>query len=746
MQEKTGLDYIHLLKATLDSTIDMIQVLKAVRNEQGMITDFVYVLNNQAAELFFGDKLHQIREEDFETCKRVVETGETIQHEFYRSANWYHQTFVKVDDGVSITAHNITSEHRYLTLFNNMIQGFCIIEVIFDANGKGIDYIFLEANPVFETQTGLKNAIGRRMSDLQPAHETYWYEVYGEVLRTRKSVHFENEASALKGGIWYDVFAFPYGEACSNQVAVFFNDITDRKRQQLRQEFLLSLADSLRTLSDPLAIQTVASEQIAQLLNTTHAFYAAINGNFTIQAEYAKAGAPSLMGEYSTAASASILPFLQQGAALVKEDLGKYPIPVAAIIAVPLVKNGILTGAFCVADQTPRAWGASEVELVREAGERIWAATERARAEQALAKSEALLTSVFLVSPVGLGFTDIEGNFLLLNDEMRRFLPTAKMPSLDNERQSRWLAFHPDGSRIAQHDFPTFRALRGDPVKPYLELMYTDDDGIHTWTRVASTPLLNEKGAITGAVSVVTDINALKETEKQLKELLQQKDIFISIASHELKTPITSMKVYADLIEERLAELGLEEEGILLKRLNNQIDKLTTLINHLLDTSRISEGELRLHPEKTDITDLLKEKVTEMQLTTTHQFLLEAPPLPVVMIDRERISQVITNLFTNAIRYSAKGSTITINGKSTSHGIEISIRDEGCGITQEDQQKIFERFFRGTSGSKESYPGMGLGLYITAQIIQRHNGQIRVESTPGKGSTSYFTLPAYTAS
>ncbi|WP_343691828.1 hypothetical protein [Chitinophaga sp.] len=94
MQEKTGLDYIHLLKATLDSTIDMIQVLKAIRNEQGMITDFVYVFNNRAAEFFFGDKLHQSRQEDFETCRRVVETGETIQQEFYKSANWYHQTFV----------------------------------------------------------------------------------------------------------------------------------------------------------------------------------------------------------------------------------------------------------------------------------------------------------------------------------------------------------------------------------------------------------------------------------------------------------------------------------------------------------------------------------------------------------------------------------------------------------------------------------------------------------------------------
>lgn len=621
MQLKTGLDYLPLLKATLDAAIDHIQVLKAVRNEQGTITDFIYVFNNQAAEKIYGDQTGQSRHSDFETCKQVVETGAPVQREIYQGTNWYYQTIVKIDDGVSITAHNITAEHRYLTLFNNMIQAFCIIEVLFDEKGKGRDYIFLEANPVFEIQTGLTNATGRRMSELQPGFDTHWCEVYGEVIRTRKSIHFENEASALKGGTWYDVFAFPHGEPSSNQVAVFFNDITERKQHQLRQEFLLALADSLRPLSDPLAIQAVASRRIAELLHTDHAFYMEYDKLFRIQAEYRKAGVSSLVGEYDDSVFGWILPMLEKGESLMLDEVPENPLALGALIAVPFLSNGLLAGVFCVAEQRPRSWASTEAGLVKEAGERVWAAVARAHTEQALRKNEA-----------------------------------------------------------------------------------------------------------------------------QLKELLRLKENFISIASHELKTPVTSMKVYAEIVEGQLEELGYTEEADLIKRLNKQIDKLTTLINHLLDSSQMAGGELALNLEKTDMIDLLREKISEIQLTTSHQIRLETPELPPVMIDRERISQVLSNLFTNAIKYSPKGSAITIHGKATMNGVEISIRDEGHGIAPEDQEKIFERFFRSASTNPENYPGMGLGLYITAQIIQRHQGQISVESEPGKGATFYFTIPGYTAS
>jgi len=233
----------------------------------------------------------------------------------------------------------------------------------------------------------------------------------------------------------------------------------------------------------------------------------------------------------------------------------------------------------------------------------------------------------------------------------------------------------------------------------------------------------------------------LQESETQLKQLLKIRDEFIGIASHELKTPVTSIKAYAQLVQEGLRENNDTGNHELLVRLNAQINRLVTLINHLLDTTRISEGQLKLRLEKFDINDLLKEGIDEIKRTSNHMFELQAEDLPDIHADRERIGQVITNLLTNAIKYSPRDTKVTVSSRPKKGGIKVSVKDEGYGISQADQEKLFDRFFRVTANNMDSYPGMGLGLYITAQIIQKHNGTIGVQSAEGQGSVFSFTLP-----
>ena len=235
--------------------------------------------------------------------------------------------------------------------------------------------------------------------------------------------------------------------------------------------------------------------------------------------------------------------------------------------------------------------------------------------------------------------------------------------------------------------------------------------------------------------------HALRESEQQLRILLKQKDEFIDIASHELKTPITSIKAYAEIVTEQLEVMGDHENASLLNRLNVQIDKLNNLISHLLDTTKISEGQLKLNPETVDINLLVDEKIEELTHASNHRLLSDMEQLKPVWADRERIEQVVTNLLSNAIKYSKAGTTITVTGQNTIDGILISIRDEGYGISEEDQQRIFERFFRVTQNNMATFPGIGLGLYITAQIIRRHEGTIKVESKLREGSVFSFTLP-----
>lgn len=161
----------------------------------------------------------------------------------------------------------------------------------------------------------------------------------------------------------------------------------------------------------------------------------------------------------------------------------------------------------------------------------------------------------------------------------------------------------------------------------------------------------------------------------------------------------------------------------------------------LLDTSRISEGQLQLNLEDIDLNELLKDWIEEIERTTNHKFMMQTGDVPPIRADGERIGQVVINLLSNAVKYSPKGTTITVNVQREQSGVKISVQDEGYGIPEADVQRIFDRFYRVTVNNMDTYPGMGLELYINAQIVHKHKGTISVQSKEGEGSTFSFTLP-----
>lgn len=235
---------------------------------------------------------------------------------------------------------------------------------------------------------------------------------------------------------------------------------------------------------------------------------------------------------------------------------------------------------------------------------------------------------------------------------------------------------------------------------------------------------------------------AIDITERKLQE--QQKDDFIGVASHELKTPVTSIKAFAQLLLERFEEEGAVESAKMMRKLNMQIDRLTQLIRDLLDTTRISEGRLSLHNEQFRLDTLIAERAEEVQRTTEkHQIIFEENHSLEIYGDRERIGQVITNLLSNAVKYSPDGGKIEIAITFENSHVKVSVRDEGVGITPELQHKVFDRFFRISDQRMRTFPGMGLGLYISSGIIQLYQGHIGVSSKPGEGATFYFTLPVF---
>ncbi|HYK08648.1 MAG TPA: HAMP domain-containing sensor histidine kinase [Candidatus Eisenbacteria bacterium] len=225
-----------------------------------------------------------------------------------------------------------------------------------------------------------------------------------------------------------------------------------------------------------------------------------------------------------------------------------------------------------------------------------------------------------------------------------------------------------------------------------------------------------------------------------LKKQAQHKDEFMSVATHELKTPVTSLKAFAQVMQSRLARAGDEKSALQLSKMDAQLNKLTALIGDLLDATKIDTGKLEFHQGYFDFNELVNEIVEEMQLTTErHRIIKKLSATKTIYGDRTRLGQVMVNLLSNAIKYSPHGDTILVSTMGDKKYITCCVQDYGIGIAKENHSKIFERFQR--VGNQDTFGGLGLGLFIASRIIQRHGGTMQVESEKNKGSTFCFTLP-----
>ncbi|GCE03437.1 sensor histidine kinase [Dictyobacter aurantiacus] len=226
-------------------------------------------------------------------------------------------------------------------------------------------------------------------------------------------------------------------------------------------------------------------------------------------------------------------------------------------------------------------------------------------------------------------------------------------------------------------------------------------------------------------------------------ELQQRKDSFVSIVSHELKTPITSLKLQNQVLRKKLKKQGLSDLEIASDRMDVQLNAITRMVDELLDVSRIQAGKLEYARDLVDLDMVLREVISLFQrMQTTHTIALHRTPAPIFIIgDRDRIECIFLNILSNAIKYSPSAPLIDVLLTTSGESVTVSIRDQGIGIPQELQEKIFDRFYRAAPLQQHAFPGLGLGLYIVAKIIKHHGGTIRVESELGKGATFHITFP-----
>lgn len=247
-------------------------------------------------------------------------------------------------------------------------------------------------------------------------------------------------------------------------------------------------------------------------------------------------------------------------------------------------------------------------------------------------------------------------------------------------------------------------------------------------------PLVNELGEVDGITGVSIDVTERKQQD-------EKKDEFISIASHELKTPLTSIKGYIQILERKLHNTTDPELKKYLDRTNEYIQKLQRLISDLLDVSKIHAGKLAMNIEEVDVDEWVDEIVENIQETTSEIAIeVKGKTHAKIFGDRYRLEQVMTNLLTNAVKYSPHADKVLVTVSKKDNGIQISIQDFGMGIPSQELSKVFQRFYR-IEKQTQHISGLGIGLYLSHEIVERHGGRMWVESNLKKGSTFSFWVP-----
>jgi PAS domain S-box-containing protein len=290
----------------------------------------------------------------------------------------------------------------------------------------------------------------------------------------------------------------------------------------------------------------------------------------------------------------------------------------------------------------------------------------------------------------------------------------------------------PDPAQLEEVLERWYHSLKtGEPFEMVISLKGADNVYRPFLTRIL--PIYNNEGKVIGWFGTNTDIVKQKELETM-------KDDFLSATSHELNTPVTTLKAYAHMTEKILEENGDTKALPMIKKMNRQVNKLASLIEELLVMTRIQKDKLIYKESFFDINKLLKHEVEDMQsISPQHQIMFVPGKEEKIFGDKDKISQVLTNLLSNAVKYSPHGKSILVSLERQDDGVRVCVQDFGIGIPAQDIKNIFQQFYQVTSHA--TYPGLGVGLYISSEIIKKHKGKIWADSTLDAGSTFYIWLP-----
>lgn len=574
---------------------------------------------------------------------------------------------------------------------------------------------------------------------------------------------YEKQMLRADGSRFWGLFAPTRLEGSGRETVCveFILDITGRKRteealqrSEERHAFLLRLSDALRLLSDPAEVLATANRLLGEALGVDRAYYVEIDEARTIgtvRAEFRCGTTPTLVGEHRLADYDWVLPAMRAGQMVVIADVERSQrvpedrraamraVQIAAHVSAPLVKEGLLVGALCVTEHRPRTWLDSEVALVRETAERIWAAVERSHAEAALRTSEDRLRLALVAARMGTWHWEPSGDRHRRDANLNRLLGLEPVETV-LPLEEFFTHVHPD-------DHAAVRAAVDASVRRGHNLAV---DFRVVWPR-GEVHWLSDKGDVFGSgtgrylAGACVDITERKRLEDELREADRRKDEFLAMLGHELRNPLAPMRnVLEALRRNHLDEAGLERAYGMMDR---QVGHLSRLVNDLLDVSRITLGLIELQKETVNVAEVAEAAVEMAMPAVTSRRLeltLALPRKPLqIQGDRARLIQVVFNLLNNAAKYTPAGGQIWLSLEREDGHVAIRVRDNGSGMTSDLVPRVFDLFTQGARTLDRAQGGLGLGLTLVKRLVEKHGGTVAAASAgPGLGSEFVVRLPA----
>jgi PAS domain S-box-containing protein len=414
---------------------------------------------------------------------------------------------------------------------------------------------------------------------------------------------------------------------------------------------------------------------------------------------------------------------------------------VISTAAAPVMSKNRVLGIMVVGSRRLHRFRKREIKLLMAFGSQLGAALENAELYQDVTKSKAYIENLVENAADLIITTDLDDRILTWNRGAEVLFGYDK-----DEVIGKHLSILLPPERF--HELEEMRAkVQISGALRDIEIRSKRKDGVMIYLSLSVSPIRDLEGKIVGFLRVAKDITEKKRYERRLKELDKMKSDFVSNVSHELRTPLTSIKGSVDNMLDGLTGSLNEKQVRYLSRIKSNTDRLSRLINDLLDLSRIEAGRVEVRPTTLPLAALAEEVAEHLKALAAEKLIrIEVPsadPSVTVWADRDKVTQVLMNLIGNAVKFTPQGGKVSVAvEKNGNDYIQISVADTGPGILPEERNRIFSKFYQVANIEKQKPKGSGLGLAISKALVEMHGGKIWMESEIGRGSTFYFTLPA----